>query len=83
MKPAQHIYSLEPQRRISMGDAGWTICKPSEAERFAIIQLTIAKSGKRRFRTRRVLETTDSWAKAQQTLAQLIQHRTPKRKKSK
>lgn len=55
-------YTVEPQKRVGFGDAGWILCPPSEAERFVLIELTIwhqrSSSGpKRQFRKRRILDT--------------------------
>lgn len=58
----KRTYAVEPQKRDGIGDAGWVMCSPSEAERFALIELTIwhqrNKGGpKRQFRKRRILDT--------------------------
>lgn len=57
-------YTVEPQRRVGFGDAGWILCPPSEAERFALIELTIwhqrgKGKPKRQFRKRRILDIFD------------------------
>lgn len=55
-------YAVEPQKRVGMGDAGWVMCSSAEAERFALIELTIwhqrkSNGPKRQFRKRRILDT--------------------------
>lgn len=54
-------FTIESQKRVGFGDAGWIMCPPGEAERFVLVELTIwhqRKPGgfKRQFRKRRILE---------------------------
>jgi hypothetical protein len=44
------------------------MCSPWEAERFALVQLSIFKHGKRQIRTRRILNSFADEAQAQRAL---------------
>ena len=62
----KRTYAVEPQRSTGLG---WVIAAPSEAERFALVELTIWRAGsakgfKRQFRKRRVLDVFDNEAAA-------------------
>lgn len=74
---SKRTYAVEPQRSTGLG---WVMCSPVEAERFALVELTIwhAKSDKgfrRQFRKRRVLDTFGTQAEANTELASKLRRK--------
>lgn len=76
-------YTVEPQRRERFGDAGWKLCLPHQAQRFAIVQLTIWREHGKQYRRQRVVASfsgAGAEATASSTLQTLIAHNKPKPK---
>ena len=87
MRKRGHIVNctVEPQRRTLAGDAGWTICLPHQAGRFAVVQLTIWRKGGKQFRKTRVVASftgAGAEAAANKLMLTLVAHGKPKPKLS-
>lgn len=59
-------YTVEPQRPTS---TGWLACLPQHAKRFAVIEITSFRRGKRRYRKSRVITTTNNLHDAEALVA--------------